>query len=209
MAFLKLLVLIIAVHYCTAQQCSIIIQYNAKGDFVQQSTAYSATECCSKCASNSECNTFTYCPRYPHCRNGNNPIPQYRCDLKYQQKVANWQQPDYWSKGSGVDFESGYIAGKGKPTNQCSIKYGGNAKGDVLGNEWADSIDMCCQKCKDNWKCNVFVYCPHYNGCYNNGQTLPYQMCDLKYQYKVSQYQEPDYYRTGMDFHSGYILGKP
>eukprot|EP01025_Chloroclados_australasicus_P021472 TRINITY_DN2259_c1_g1_i1.p3 TRINITY_DN2259_c1_g1~~TRINITY_DN2259_c1_g1_i1.p3 ORF type:complete len:210 (+),score=-7.84 TRINITY_DN2259_c1_g1_i1:149-778(+) len=209
MALIRSLILFTIVGYCVASQCTILDQYNAKGEFVQQSTAYSASECCDKCATNPNCNTFTYCPRYSFCRNGNNPIPSQQCDLKYQQKVANWQQPDYWYKGYGTDFQSGYIAGKHKPVNQCTIKWGANAKGDLLtGGLTAYDQNECCSKCRNHWRCNVFVYCPNYHGCYNNGQMLPYKMCDLKYQYKVTSYQEPDYWYTGSSFNSGYILGK-
>eukprot|EP01025_Chloroclados_australasicus_P051532 TRINITY_DN5_c0_g1_i2.p2 TRINITY_DN5_c0_g1~~TRINITY_DN5_c0_g1_i2.p2 ORF type:complete len:252 (-),score=-4.43 TRINITY_DN5_c0_g1_i2:51-806(-) len=210
MAFTKLLIFTIGINFCVAQKCTILSQYNAKGDFVQQKFTNNVDDCCNLCTNNPQCNTFTYCPRYPFCRNGNNPIPYNRCDLKYQQKVAEYQKPSYWAKGVGVDFQSGYILGKSKPSAQCVIKYGGNAKGDLLSTKSnkASTQDKCCQRCQDHWKCNVFVYCPNKNGCYNNGQVLPYKLCDLKYQKKVSQYKQPDYYYTRSDFNSGYILGK-
>eukprot|EP01025_Chloroclados_australasicus_P042349 TRINITY_DN4505_c0_g1_i1.p1 TRINITY_DN4505_c0_g1~~TRINITY_DN4505_c0_g1_i1.p1 ORF type:complete len:216 (-),score=2.97 TRINITY_DN4505_c0_g1_i1:578-1225(-) len=215
MPLFTFIVLLAIVQHCIAQyeNCTINFLLNAKGDIVQEITASSAYDCCNKCASNPQCNTFTFCPRFDGCTNAygiaNLVVLQDHCDLKYQQKVAERQEPDYWSSGPGTEFQSGYIPGKSKPVGRCTIKNGGNAKGDLLSSgQTANTQDECCRKCENHWKCNVFVYCPNYDGCYNNGQMLPYQLCDLKYQYKVTLYQEPDYWYIGSAFISGYILGK-
>eukprot|EP01025_Chloroclados_australasicus_P055610 TRINITY_DN677_c1_g1_i1.p1 TRINITY_DN677_c1_g1~~TRINITY_DN677_c1_g1_i1.p1 ORF type:complete len:576 (-),score=11.39 TRINITY_DN677_c1_g1_i1:1393-3036(-) len=232
-------------------KCRTVSSFNAKGNAVDgiQRQAPNENDCCRQCNEHPECNTFVFCPRAGFCRNGNNPIAQYQCDLKYQDQVAQNNEPEFYYKGIGTDFMSGFIPGKSKSgspptptattnnspayrttsptvnnnnnpvsssssnTGECRILSSFNAKGDIIDN-WdrnANSIEECCQKCSQRPRCNVFVYCQKPQGCYNNGNVLPYKLCDLKFQQKVAQNQEPEYWVQGAgttDFDSGYILGK-
>eukprot|EP01025_Chloroclados_australasicus_P005260 TRINITY_DN1152_c0_g1_i2.p1 TRINITY_DN1152_c0_g1~~TRINITY_DN1152_c0_g1_i2.p1 ORF type:complete len:514 (-),score=40.66 TRINITY_DN1152_c0_g1_i2:1547-3088(-) len=206
--------------------CSVAQNANAKGDSIDDvfRRANSIEECCQKCHEQSQCNVFVYCPREAGCRNGGETLQYSRCDLKYQDRVANGNVPEYWSTGSSVDFSSGHILGKakdgtisessgGSSSSQCTTVQNANAKGDLVSGKGSlrdQTLDSCCQKCNEHSSCNVFVFCGKQGGCNNWGEIIPQGQCDLKYQYQVSQNTPPEYWSqgSGTDFTAGYILGK-
>ncbi|KAK9811976.1 hypothetical protein WJX73_004846 [Symbiochloris irregularis] len=82
---------------------------------------------------------------------------------------------------------SNLTAGEIKLASGCieelSANYEGSDVSDVITNGTFITADVCCQKCKANPQCNIFVYCPSFTGCpYGSGQIFPYQGCQLKNQ---------------------------
>eukprot|EP01023_Acetabularia_acetabulum_P016305 TRINITY_DN1805_c0_g1_i1.p1 TRINITY_DN1805_c0_g1~~TRINITY_DN1805_c0_g1_i1.p1 ORF type:complete len:867 (+),score=120.24 TRINITY_DN1805_c0_g1_i1:1653-4253(+) len=184
--------------------CEVESGANYQGVNVSQPLSVETQErCCDLCVNEPFCNVFTYCPRAEGCRNPKGAletlIAPFRCDLKYQQSVANGQPPKVFSRDT--DFVSGIVENKDIVDVQvdfqkrCNIAYNANARGVFLYglSRSADSAFECCAACQSNPYCNVWVYCPTATACPGSE---PYR-CDLKFQATVANQEPVQYFEKG------------
>eukprot|EP01026_Neomeris_dumetosa_P034461 TRINITY_DN27699_c0_g1_i3.p1 TRINITY_DN27699_c0_g1~~TRINITY_DN27699_c0_g1_i3.p1 ORF type:complete len:286 (-),score=21.97 TRINITY_DN27699_c0_g1_i3:292-1125(-) len=99
--------------------CFLTPNANAQGELVDNKLriGLNSAECCDLCRQHPACNVFVYCVREEGCRNQGVPGQTFehtRCDLKFQETVADGSSPLYWFTGPDTDFQSGYILGKQK-----------------------------------------------------------------------------------------------
>eukprot|EP01025_Chloroclados_australasicus_P000950 TRINITY_DN10312_c2_g1_i1.p1 TRINITY_DN10312_c2_g1~~TRINITY_DN10312_c2_g1_i1.p1 ORF type:complete len:578 (-),score=73.81 TRINITY_DN10312_c2_g1_i1:433-2166(-) len=96
-------------------QCFGEPQANYQGEVIKLGTANfqpSVQDCCKSCEEDELCNVWVYCPRQDGCRNVDEVLNFGRCDLKYQNVVANGGVPQVFYRGNETDFTSGYLLGK-------------------------------------------------------------------------------------------------
>lgn len=93
---------------------------------------------------------------------------------------------------------------------RCYMFQNSNLKGtDVATRSGVATGNDCCQLCKADSRCNVFVYCGVTAGCRNaNINRIPFGDCALKYQAGLISTSTPDAWAVGanVEFFSGMVL---
>eukprot|EP01024_Parvocaulis_polyphysoides_P032422 TRINITY_DN2901_c0_g1_i8.p1 TRINITY_DN2901_c0_g1~~TRINITY_DN2901_c0_g1_i8.p1 ORF type:complete len:518 (+),score=56.57 TRINITY_DN2901_c0_g1_i8:385-1938(+) len=190
------------------QQCK-VEKANYAGESVEDFTILDNLEqCCARCEGHPQCNTYVFCPREQGCRNWGSledPVIQYRrCDLKFQQEVAEGELPKVYNNqlDKESDFVSGIMEDKliiRKRGISCEVVNNVTANGIYLygQSKLLESPSTCCDLCYQHRYCNAWRYCPKQEGC--GPERVSWKQCDMRFQSNIANGGKFEY-QAGDDF---------
>eukprot|EP01025_Chloroclados_australasicus_P021641 TRINITY_DN2270_c0_g1_i1.p1 TRINITY_DN2270_c0_g1~~TRINITY_DN2270_c0_g1_i1.p1 ORF type:complete len:405 (-),score=35.02 TRINITY_DN2270_c0_g1_i1:283-1362(-) len=84
---------------------------NYKSDeYIGKADVENEGECCDACLKDARCNVWTYCAWESGCQAGDTTLEFGRCDMKYQNAVANGEDPEIWDRDNiNVPYISGVV----------------------------------------------------------------------------------------------------